>query len=255
MVQVVTEHAFELSPELYAALVNWPSRLKREGPFYQALFQRYSTRRVIDLGCGTGQHAQMLANWGLNVMGVDSSPAMIEYCRQQYGESPQMRWMVGDLEQPTEISERFDAAICVGNSLALVPDRTAMQRALVAMHGILRRGGIAIVQVLNLARFPEGPVVWQTASEVTLGAERRVIVKGIHRTGRRGFIDFVEMTPDGEIDTSRCRSTPFLDIWPGELQADLTASGFKVVEQFGAYDRSPVDLQQSADLICVAVRA
>ena len=41
------------------------------------LVRRHAVRRVADLGCGPGRVASLLADHGLNVLGVDVSPAMI----------------------------------------------------------------------------------------------------------------------------------------------------------------------------------
>jgi predicted TPR repeat methyltransferase len=38
-------------------------------------------RRILDLGCGTGRHADLLAERGYEVVGVDRSPHMIEQAR------------------------------------------------------------------------------------------------------------------------------------------------------------------------------
>jgi trans-aconitate methyltransferase len=42
--------------------------------------------RILDLGCGTGRHANMIAAAGASVIGIDSSPDMIEQAQAAYPE-------------------------------------------------------------------------------------------------------------------------------------------------------------------------
>jgi SAM-dependent methyltransferase len=53
--------------------------------------------RVLDLGYGLGRPvAQYLADCGLHVTGVDSSPTMISLCRERL---PDQEWIVADMRQ------------------------------------------------------------------------------------------------------------------------------------------------------------
>jgi SAM-dependent methyltransferase len=52
---------------------------------------------VLDVGCGTGEPiARYLIKSGLHVVGLDSSPSMIEMCRARF---PEREWHVGDMRQ------------------------------------------------------------------------------------------------------------------------------------------------------------
>ncbi|MHC5825911.1 MAG: class I SAM-dependent methyltransferase, partial [Nostoc sp.] len=48
---------------------------------------------ILDLGCGTGQLTEKIAQAGAEVMGVDHAPTMIEKARQNY---PHIRFDVAD---------------------------------------------------------------------------------------------------------------------------------------------------------------
>lgn len=65
-------------------------------------------RRIIDLGCGPGNSAEILAErWpDAEITGLDNSAEMIENARRSH---PARRWLTGDLaEWAARSSERFD---------------------------------------------------------------------------------------------------------------------------------------------------
>src|SRR5687768_1614343 len=50
---------------------------------------------ILDVGCGAGEPiAGFLLEAGFEVTGIDSSPAMIEMCRERY---PHGEWLVADM--------------------------------------------------------------------------------------------------------------------------------------------------------------
>jgi ubiquinone/menaquinone biosynthesis C-methylase UbiE len=50
---------------------------------------------VLDIGCGTGTFALLLAERGYDVTGVDPAPASLDAARGKPG-SDRIRWILGD---------------------------------------------------------------------------------------------------------------------------------------------------------------
>jgi trans-aconitate methyltransferase len=61
--------------------------------------------RILDLGCGTGHLTSLIAASGASVIGLDSSPAMVEAARREY---PEIEFVVGDARN-FSFSQPFDA--------------------------------------------------------------------------------------------------------------------------------------------------
>jgi len=61
--------------------------------------------RILDLGCGTGQLTEKIALAGAEVMGIDSSPTMIEKAKSNY---PQLQFTVADARD-FQVEQAFDA--------------------------------------------------------------------------------------------------------------------------------------------------
>jgi len=52
-----------------------------------------SQSKILDIGCGTGHHVDMLSSKGLDVIGIDISPSMIKKAKMNY---PNCNFEVGD---------------------------------------------------------------------------------------------------------------------------------------------------------------
>lgn len=248
------DEPFELDPQLYDQLVNWPRRLAREGPFFRRLFEAHRVQSVLDVACGTGHHAALFASWGLTVLGVDGSAAMVDYCRRTHGTTAHLHWQHARMEHLDLHPHACEAAVCLGNSLALLPERAAVRDTLRALAATLSATGLFVIQVLNLAALPDGPIVWQKARHVAAPGGPRCFVKGVHRSGRRGFVDVAEVPLDRTDDVSHCRSTPLLWLDAAELHEALAAAGRPHVQMYGGYDGTAFDAENSGDLIVVARR-
>jgi SAM-dependent methyltransferase len=243
---------FDVSVELYDALIDWPKRLANEEPFYRALFERVGVRRVLDVACGTGRHAAMFHSWELEVEGADVSPAMIARCRSQFGESESLRWAVRAFDQPHPAPESFDAVLCIGNSLALAADQETAARAIVEMMAALRPGGTCIVQVLNLWHLPDGPCGWQKCKRVTIEKQDHILVKGVHRAGARGFVNLVDLVVSGDRVPPHFDSAPFWGFEESALVQAARRAGASHVQCYGNVQQDAFQREQSTDLILVA---
>ncbi len=246
---------FKPEPRTYDALINWQRRLERETPFYRRLFERLGVKRVLDVACGTGRHARMFHSWGLTVEGADVSPEMLAHCRSQTGESDTLRWVERSFDQPAPAGAPFDAAICVGNSLAIAPDLKAVGEVLRAMTASVRPGGALVIQVLNLWRIAEGSITWQKCGRIQDDDGDRIFLKGIHRSGACGYVEVATLTLSEDDVDGQYRTATILAIERDDLIGLAEAAGAAECVTYGGYDDSPYDRQGSTDLILVARRS
>jgi SAM-dependent methyltransferase len=249
----MTSGSFDELTDLYESIIDWPKRLANEAPFFRSLFEHGNVRRVADVACGTGRHANLFHSWGLEVQGSDISPDMIKRAREQFGESERLRWKVQGFEHPVGNAGPFDAVVCVGNSLALAPDHSTAAQALRHMLRALRPGGLAIIHVLNLWKLPDGPCVWQKIIHQPLGQGESVVLKGVHRCERLGFVELVMVNPADDAPI-RSRSVAFLGLKSEDLEATAREGGAADVIFFGNHQNRRYDPSSSPDLIMVATK-
>jgi len=70
---------------------------------------------IIDVGCGTGEHAILFASGGYKVLGVDSAPLAIEKARAKASQrGSKAEFVVADALHLAELHRKFDVAIDSG---------------------------------------------------------------------------------------------------------------------------------------------
>jgi cyclopropane fatty-acyl-phospholipid synthase-like methyltransferase len=71
--------------------------------------------RVLDIGCGTGEHALMAAEVGLDVTGIDSSPKAIRIAERKAAErNVYARFFVGDALDLESRNDRYETVLDCG---------------------------------------------------------------------------------------------------------------------------------------------
>src|SRR5687767_5211423 len=81
-------------------------------PFYVGLAQEAAAagQAVLELGCGTGRVTLPIAEAGVEVVGVDSAPAMLDVARQKAAGRENPRWVEADMTS-FRLDQRFGLAI------------------------------------------------------------------------------------------------------------------------------------------------
>ncbi|HZP74700.1 MAG TPA: class I SAM-dependent methyltransferase [Pseudolabrys sp.] len=109
-------------------------------------------RRVLDLGCGTGNHALPLARRGHTVVGVDRSAAMLQLARAKASATPSdvvsPRFHQGDIRH-VDLGERFDAVLMMFTVLGYQTAQADLIAALQTVRRHLENGGLFIFDVWN----------------------------------------------------------------------------------------------------------
>lgn len=110
--------------------------------------------RVLELGCGAGRITGYLGARGGEVLGIDISPAMVDYCRAQY---PELEFLLGDLSDLSALPERSrDVVVAEFNVLGVLED-VDRKRVLRELRRVLSDDGLLLFSAHNLAYLPNVP--------------------------------------------------------------------------------------------------
>ena len=107
-------------------------------PYFE-FAQSIEARSVLDVGCGTGVFALMLAAAGIDVIGVDPAQASVTVARGKVG-AERVRWIVGDA-RALDPSDRVDLAVMTANVFQVFPTAELALETLRAVRARIRLGG------------------------------------------------------------------------------------------------------------------
>lgn len=105
---------------------------------YVSIAQELGAGAVVDVGCGTGVFACMLASAGLQVAGVDPAAAMLAVARRRR-EAHLVTWVHGVADDLPLM--QVDLATMTGNVAQVFVDDDEWARTVAAVHRALRPGG------------------------------------------------------------------------------------------------------------------
>jgi SAM-dependent methyltransferase len=205
---------------------------------YLGMVGEFGARSVLDLGCGTGTFALMLADQGVEVIGVDPAGASLDVARAKPG-AERVRWIHGDA-----------SAIPEGTAVNMVT-----MTANVAQVFLTDADWLATLAAVHAALVPDGRLIFESRDPDRRAweewtEERTRSTTDIPGVGRvTDWVHVTDVSPDRELvsfespnifeadgttivsrSTLRFRSR-------AALEASLEESGFVVDEVRDAPDR------------------
>jgi SAM-dependent methyltransferase len=100
---------------------------------------------ILEIGCGTGRHAELLAGMGYRIVGVDKSREMLRHAerRREANEehAASVRFIEGDARS-LDLGERFDAVISLFHTMAYLSGDEELRAAFRSVRRHLDPGGL-----------------------------------------------------------------------------------------------------------------
>jgi SAM-dependent methyltransferase len=202
---------------------------------YLAIAEELGGRRILDVGCGTGTFAILLAERGFEVTGLDPALASLDVARAKPG-ADRVRWIHGDATSLPRLE--VDLSTMTANVAQAIVGRADWEATLRGIHAALRPGGCLVFETRDPAyRAWEG---WNRAESYGVTEIEGVgSVESWHEVTdvNDSLVSFRSTTvfaSDGQVLTSdstlRFRERE-------EVEADLAACGYIVDEVRDAPDR------------------
>ncbi|HEY8300432.1 MAG TPA: class I SAM-dependent methyltransferase [Jatrophihabitans sp.] len=202
---------------------------------YLAIARELGAQRVLDIGSGTGTFALLLADHGVDVVGLEPAAASLDVARGKPG-AERVRWIHGDARALPPLA--VDLVTMTANVAQAIADPADWAATLAASFAVLRPGGHLVFETRDPAR--RAWAGWTREQTYTV-----TDVPGVGRVEDWNQVTDVALplvTFEGVFvfasDGARLTSTSTLAFRERvDIEQDLAVFGFQVIEVRDAPDR------------------
>ncbi|MFC1605834.1 class I SAM-dependent DNA methyltransferase [Pseudomonadota bacterium] len=144
----------------YYDLLNRDKDYVAEARYVVSLIEKYrrGKTKLLDIGCGTGRHAELFSGLGFDVEGLDRSEAMISQARTR---CPGIEFHIGDITT-FQFDKRFDVISALFHVASYLTAEGQLQAAFSNIGAHINRGGLFIFDCWH------GPAVVHQQPEVRI---------------------------------------------------------------------------------------
>lgn len=229
---------------------------RRHQVVYQRLAPRCTARDVLEAGCGEGYGADLIACVARQVIAVDYDETAVAHVRSRYPRVEVMQANLAELPLP-------DASVDVVVNFQVIEHLWDQARFVRECARVLRGSGLLMVSTPNRITFSPGrdtPInPFHTrelnAAELTeLLVEGGFVMDGMFGVFHGPALAEMDARHGGSIIDAQIARAVADAPWPADLLADVTAvtsDDFDILE--ASQGNSP-DINDSLDLVAIAVR-
>ena len=254
-------------------------RAAADVPFYVGLARQAAEagQGVLELGCGTGRVTIPIAAAGVDVVGLDSSPAMLEVARRKAGDPANPRWVQGDMAD-FRLEQRFGLVIIPFRSFLLLLTVEEQKGCLACIHEHLVEGGRLALNIFNPSILAiagwlgERQERWERVQDRIRFAESGNAAPGqtdaAQGPGKERWVNRryspasqelnetraeVELSDEGAVIQRVERNLRLRWVYRYEMEHLLALAGFEVEALYGWFDRAPFT-DESDEMVWLARR-
>jgi len=236
----------------YDAMTAFRARFDRERPAFGQFVEFHRIKSAIDAGTGTGFHAILLAQLGVDVTAVDVSEGMLARSRENaHAEGVSIDTRRGSFAEVHRMrSSRVDGVFCLGNSFAHLSSEQAVTEALQSFHAALNPGGIVVIQVVNFQRILASRQRIQNVREV----DGRIFIRFYDFLPQAIGFNLLTVDRTGSALRHHLSSVTLTPVLAEPMIASMNHVGFSSARAFGNISAEPYDAERSPDLVLMAIR-
>lgn len=176
---------------------------------------------LLDVGCGTGRHLEVLGNW-YRGEGLDINPMMVSQAHHRCPTIP----LYEDDMRSFDIDRSYDVITCLFSAIGYVETAAAMRRSVERMAAHLRSPGILIVEPWFT---PES--FWDGHLAANFSGEAETKLAWMYRQYREGLIAVLDIhyLVGGEGQPEYIRERQDVGLFtPAEMADAFAAVGLEV---------------------------
>jgi len=220
---------------------------QQEANFIHQLIRQFGkkgkAKKMMELACGTGNHAFQLEQLGYEIQAIDYSADMIGKAKEKAIEKQsKINFQIGDMRELPLFEEKFDVAISLFDSIGYVITNEAITSVLQGISKNLFEGGLFIFEFWHAPAMLKSfdPVRikrWKLSDrEILRTSETSVDIPSSTSTVSYNIYEFF---PDNTFaHLYEAQRNRFFQLQ--EMQFFVENAGFKVLNYFDGYDNGEI---------------
>jgi len=230
---------------------------KKECDFIEAIIQAYhassNPSKILDIGCGSGEHVLILAQRGYQVTGIDSSETMISMAKKKSSRL-NINFQLMDMTE-LSLTEKFDVCTCLFCGISYLSENDDLKNALRCIKESLRPDGLFIFDFWNgIAVTSQKPSI--KIKDVKYGKYSRIIriaEPELDLTNQICDVKYHCLVIEKEKLVDEFEEIhPIRFFFPREIEWYLKDSGFKIIKVCSFFN---YDFEQEPNSWCLTIIA
>ncbi|MBA4391201.1 MAG: class I SAM-dependent methyltransferase [Syntrophus sp. (in: bacteria)] len=195
----------------------------------------YHDKKVLDIGCGTGDLAIALSEAGFAVTGIDADSVMIQKAMDKITHHPATftRMDMREIASHNNPSA-FDAVLCFGNTLVHLANIQEIETLCKDVKHILKQDGKFLLQILNYDYILDHNIRSLPFIDNQLITFERIY----NYDTKKNLITFKTILTVKETSKKIVNKVSLFPIRKDELYLSLHNSGFSNISFYGDFDRN-----------------
>lgn len=227
----------------------------------EKVFRKYSKKvtSILDVGCGTGNHAKEFVARGYNLVGIDLNAPMVRIASQKI---PAAEFLQADMHC-FKLFRRFDAILCLFSTFNYCPDSKVAETVLKNFYDHLSDDGMLIIELIpsnyplprstTVGVFPNKEIgIFPHRDDLSVAQICSIIPDLYRQQLYTGSVFFIQ--ENGCITFAMDRHVQHL-FSPHRLENMMKFIGFHSLEVFDGYSFKNYDLRSSRALIVSTKRS
>lgn len=196
----------------------------------EALFRQHGTRTVdsiLDLGCGTGNHAFPLAARGYQLTGVDRSLQMLEAARAKLGEADNPEFIQREIQR-LQLDRQFDVVLMMFAVMGYLATDHDLARGLEVVRQHLDAGGLFVADFwYGPAVMAIGPSVRSSELATPEGVLQRTATPRLDPANQRCTVHYQLSDSGGQLQAEESHTMRYF--FPDDLASRLSQTGMELL--------------------------
>lgn len=203
------------------------------------LYESTKGDMVLDIACGTGKVAEELSKRGKIVQGIDLEPEMVDIAKTKTG----IEAKVLNMLDVSSLEDNFDLIYCIGNSLPHLSNLGEVEYFISEVKKKINNGYL-VLQWINFSTFlnqKEGYL----GSLPDIKNDKLVFERRYYKENEKIRFNTLLFVDGKKLENDEILYPLLLD----DMIEILNDSGFKEIEVFGGFDKSPFNIETSMPVI------